>query len=109
MNNILDIFQSGFQTKHGTESALLKVTNDILLSIDSGKRVALMMLDLTAAFDTLDHAILIERLRDYVGIKGVALKWFSSYLQDRTCLVPCFIIFNSLFLLLWIIISLSFM
>ncbi len=46
-----------------------------------------MMLDLTAAFDTLDHAILIERLRDYVGIKGVALKWFSSYLQDRTCLV----------------------
>ncbi len=86
-NNILDIFQSGFRTKHSTESALLKVTNDILLSIDSGKRVALMMLDLTAAFDTLDHAILIERLRDYVGIKGVALKWFSSYLQDRTCLV----------------------
>ncbi len=86
-NNILDIFQSGFRTKHSTESALLKVPNNILLSIDSGKRVALMMLDLTAAFDTLDHAILIERLRDYVGIKGVALKWFSSYLQDRTCLV----------------------
>ncbi len=86
-NNILDIFQSGFRTKQSTESALLKVTNDILLSIDSGKSVALMMLDLTAAFDTLDHAILIKRLRDYVGIKGVALKWFSSYLQDRTCLV----------------------
>ncbi len=86
-NNILDIFQSGFRTKHSTESALLKVTNDILLSIDSGKSVALMMLDLTAAFDTLDHAILIKRLRDYVGIKGVALKWFSSYLQDRKCLV----------------------
>ncbi len=82
-NNILDIFQSGFRTKHSTESSLL---NDILLSIDSGKCVALMMLDLTAAFDTLDHAILIERLRDYVGIRGVALKWFSSYLQDRTCL-----------------------
>ncbi len=86
-NNILDIFQSGFRTKHSTESALLKVTNDILLSIGSGKRVALMKLDLSAAFDTLDHAILIECLRDYVGIKGVALKWFSSYLQDRTCLV----------------------
>ncbi len=42
---------------------------------------------MTAAFDTLDHAILIEHLRDYVGIKGVALKWSSSYLQDRTCLV----------------------
>jgi len=46
-----------------------------------------MMLDLTAASDTLDHAILIERLRDYIGIKGVALKWFSSYLQDWTCSV----------------------
>ncbi len=46
-----------------------------------------MMLDLTAASDTLDHAILIESLRDYIGIKGVALKWFSSYLQDWTCSV----------------------
>jgi len=59
----------------------------ILISIDSVKSDALMMLDLTAAFDTLDHAILIERVRYYVGIKGVALKCFSSYLQDRTCSV----------------------
>lgn len=87
VNNIMDIFQSGFRTKNSTESALLKVTNDILLSIDSGKSVALMMLDLSAAFDTLDHAILIDRLRDYVGINGVALKWLSSYLLDRTCSV----------------------
>lgn len=86
VNNIMDTFQSGFRIKHSTESALLKVTNDILLSIDSGKSVALMMLDLSA-FDTLDHVILIQRLRDYVGIKGVALEWFSSYLQDRTCSV----------------------
>lgn len=77
-NNIMDVFQSGFRTKHSTESALLKVTNDILLGIDSGKNVASMMLDLSAAFDTLNHTILIERLRDYVGINGVALKWFSS-------------------------------
>jgi len=87
VNNIMDTFQSGFRIKHSTESALLKVTNDILLSIDSGKSVALMMLDLSAAFDTLDHVILIQRFRDYVGIKGVALEWFSSYLQDRTCSV----------------------
>ncbi len=86
-NNIMDIFQSGFRTKHNTPSALLKVTNYILISINCGKSVALIMLDLTAAFDALDHAILIVRLRDYVGIKGVALKWFSSYLQDRTCSV----------------------
>ncbi len=68
-NNILDIFQSGFRTKHSTESALLKVTNDILLSTDSGKRVALMMLYLTAAFDTLDHAILIEHLEIMLGLR----------------------------------------
>lgn len=49
-NNIIDIFQSGFSTKHSTELALLKVTNNILLSIDSAKSVALMMLDLSAAF-----------------------------------------------------------
>ncbi len=68
-NNILDIFQSGFRTKHSTESALLKVTNDILLSIDSGERVALMMLDLSAAFDTSDHAILIDALEIMLGLR----------------------------------------
>lgn len=69
-NGILEVFQSGFKTLHSTESALLRVFNDILLACDSGNHI---VLDLTAAFDTVDHNILISRLNDLVGIGGTAL------------------------------------
>ena len=82
--NILEIFQSGFKTLHSTESALLRVFNDIFLATDSGHCVVLVLLDLTAAFDTVDHDILITRLEQWVGISGTALEWFRSYLSDRT-------------------------
>jgi len=48
-----------------------------------------VLLDLTAAFDTVDHEILISRLERWVGIKGIALKWFRSYLEGRTFCVSC--------------------
>lgn len=83
-NNILDKFQSGFRVHHCTESALLKVSNDLLLALDSGKSAILMLLDLSSAFDSVDHAALLNCLRDEVGIKGTALDWFSSYLSDRS-------------------------
>uniref|UniRef100_A0A669CPU2 Reverse transcriptase domain-containing protein n=1 Tax=Oreochromis niloticus TaxID=8128 RepID=A0A669CPU2_ORENI len=83
-NGILEVFQSGFKNFHSTESALLKVFNDILLSCDSGNHVVLVLLDLTAAFDTVDHNILLSRLHHLAGIRGTALKWFRSYLCDRT-------------------------
>lgn len=83
-NNILEIFQSGFKSLHSTESALLRVFNDIFLATDSGDCVVLVLLDLTAAFDTVDHKILISRLEEQVGIRGTALEWFRSYLADRT-------------------------
>jgi len=73
-NTISYRFQSGFRAGHGTESALLGVSNDILQGVDSGNPFVLLLLDLTAAFDTGDHNILIDRLGDQVGIQGLALK-----------------------------------
>ncbi len=83
-NDVLDAFQSGFRAGHSTESALLRVSNDLLLIADSGSRGALIMLDLSAAFDLIDHDILINRLEHVVGLRGTVLKWFSSYLKGRS-------------------------
>ena len=83
-HDVLEVFQSGFKCMHSTESALLRVFNDILLSTDSGEHVILVLLDLTAAFDTVDHNILVTRLRHLVGLRGTALHWFKSYLTGRT-------------------------
>ena len=68
---------------HSTETALLKVHNDVTLNIDKGKVTALTLLDLSAAFDTIDHNILIKRLSLWDGISGTALNWFLSYLTGR--------------------------
>ncbi|XP_026176392.1 uncharacterized protein LOC113138288 [Mastacembelus armatus] len=83
-HEILEIFQSGFKPHHSTESALIKVFNDIFTCSDTGDFVVLILLDLSAAFDTVDHNILISRLHDVVGIRGLALEWFRSYLVART-------------------------
>lgn len=85
-HNVLEVFQSGFKTLHSTESALLRGFNDILLANDSGEHV-LVLLDLTAAFDSMDHNVLAARLRHLVGICGTALEWFKSYLSDRSITV----------------------
>ena len=65
------------------ETALIKVHNDILLSMDKTKGVILVLLDNSAAFDTLDHDLLLQCLEHDVGITNLALQWFRSYLQDR--------------------------
>jgi len=83
-NNLFDALQSGFQKRHSTETALLKVSNDVLMAADSGQYTVLVLLDLTAAFDTVDHVIMIQHLQNDFGISGTVLEWFSSYFNGRT-------------------------
>ena len=82
-HDLLDPDQSAYKEAHSTETTLLRVHNDILCAIDQGKAVVLVLLDLSAAFDTVDHDILLHRLRTHLGITGTALKWFRSYLSNR--------------------------
>ena len=82
-NHLCNPLQSAYRKHHSTESALLKVHNDIIISMDKGEVTAPTLLDLSAAFDTIDHATLTDRLSDWYGISGEAQIWFSSYLQHR--------------------------
>ena len=84
LNNLDEELQSAYKSKHSTETALLKITNDILLETDKQKVVLLAFLDLSAAFDTVDHTILLNRLQTMFGIEGTALQWFKTYLQGRS-------------------------
>ncbi len=82
-NNLYDPLQSAYKEFHSTETALVKVTNDILCAIDNKKLVILVLLDLSAAFDTVDHKILLHTLEHEFGIIGIALAWIKSYLSGR--------------------------
>ena len=78
------LLQSAYKQNHSTESALLKVKNDILLNMEAQKVTLLVLLDLSAAFDTVRHDTLLYRLKSRFGVDGKALEWFASYLADRT-------------------------
>ena len=77
-------YQSAYRKFHSTETSLLKIHNDILSSMDDGRVIALTLLDLSAAFDTIDHTILLRRLENWFWVSGNALDWFKSYLTDRS-------------------------
>lgn len=80
----LPINQSSYKKFHSTETALMKIQSDILMKMDKQQVVLLVLLDLSAAFDTVDHGILLDLLRLNYGFDGTVLRWFSSYLQDRS-------------------------
>jgi len=83
-NSLLPDLQSAYRVHHSTETAPLKVTGDILLALDAGNLAMLSLLDLSAAFDTVDHHTLLQRLRTSYGLNGVVIKWLTSYLTGRT-------------------------
>ena len=71
-----------YRSHHSTKTALLKVKTDILKAMDNQEVTCLVLLDLSPTFDTVDHKILLEKLENYFGITGIALRWIKSYLTN---------------------------
>ena len=82
-HNLLDPHQSGFKAAHSTETALLAVTESLRAARASSLSSVLILLNLSAAFDTVNHQILLATLAE-LGIADSALPWFTSYLTNRT-------------------------
>ena len=78
------MFQSAYRGGQSVETDLVRVHNDIMRASDEKKSVILVLLDLSAAFDTVDHDRLLAVLNSRIGITGAALSWFESYLKGRT-------------------------
>ena len=83
-NGMVEKFQSAYKANHSTETALLRVYNDMLISIDQGGGATLVLLDLSSAFDTINHEVLFNLWQDTFGISGSALSLLKSYLHGRT-------------------------
>ena len=83
-NNLHSKYQHGYKMFHGTETLLLKLVNDTLIGFESNSLTILLLIDLSAAFDTVDINKLLDILERDIGIKGIALQWFRSFLTGRT-------------------------
>ena len=82
-NRLENVSQSAYKQGHSTETALLSIKNEVHLALDRGEATAVVLLDQSAAFDTIDHGTLIECLSSWFGVRGVVPNWFKSYLCDR--------------------------
>jgi hypothetical protein len=74
--------QSGFRSNHSTETALIKIADDLLFNLDNNCIIGMVMIDYRKAFDMVDHMLLLKKLAAY-GVDNDALQWFGSYLNDR--------------------------
>ena len=90
-HNLLPSLLSAYRPHHSCETAVLKVVNDSLLCLDKGNVALLSFLDMTSAFDCVDHMILTERLRLSFGLHGAPLGWFQSFLKNRMISVSQFV------------------
>ena len=86
-HGMMEAHQSAYRSSHSTETALLKVKTDIIQALDNQEVACLILLDLSVAFDTIDHDILLNRLKSRFAVTGVVLKWLVSYLKDRSQVV----------------------
>ena len=82
--NLAEMFQSAYREGQSVETALVRVHNDIMRAFDEKKSVILVLLELSAVFDTVDHDRLLAVLNSHIGITGAALSWFESYLKGLT-------------------------
>ena len=76
--------QSAYKKCHSTETLLIRIWNDLLVATDQKSCTVMMMLDLSAAFDTVDHQLLIKILKHEIGLRGTVLDWFKSFLIGRS-------------------------
>ena len=76
-----------YHSSHSTETALLKFKTDVIQALENQEVACLILLDLSAVFDTIDHDILLSSLKSRFVVTGVVLKWLGSYLKDRTQVV----------------------
>src|SRR6218665_2965011 len=83
-NSLLNPHQSGFTKHHSTETLLVSLYNKLVSAVSHQQLSCLCLLDISAAFDTIDHNILIQRLSSRFGVSGTALLWFQSYLSTRS-------------------------
>jgi len=86
-NSLLPKAQSAYRRRHSTETALLRIRNDALIAADKGMVTIVVLLDYSAAFDTVDHQVMLHVLETKYGISGSALEWHRSYLCGRSCSV----------------------
>ena len=82
-NDLFPHLQSAYRKHHSCETALLRVLNDLLSTVDAKRDAVLVLFDLSAAFNTIDHNILIQRLKIRYGLSGSVLEWFDSYIHGR--------------------------